>query len=145
MCSLLWAFIDLVVIGFFISFLKFFFIFSIKSMLPSLLFFCLSLLSQDHNPELPESNHRPLPRQNMFHLQRSQGPRLAVLCCQRLGPGHGLPVSSKHITISQVFPWQLGTPATNSRTRSWAWVGSTRCCSTKKKNGSHLGEATRLR
>lgn len=52
----------------------------------------LSLSSQGNNPELPESHHWPVPHQNMFHLQRGQGPGLPVLRCQCLGAGYGLSV-----------------------------------------------------
>lgn len=69
-------------------------------------FSSLSLsFSQDNHPELPESHHRPFPRQNMLQLQGGEGPGLPVLCCQCLGPGSGLPVSAH--TLSHNKPCMM--------------------------------------
>lgn len=63
--------------------------------LSSFYLFFIPFSSENNNSELPESHHRPVSSQNMVQLQRSQGPRLPLLCGQCLGTGLGLPVSAR--------------------------------------------------
>lgn len=56
---------------------------------------CRSASSEDHHPELPESDHRPVPHQDLLHLQGGEGAGLPVLRCGCLGAGRGLQVSTK--------------------------------------------------